>query len=58
VDIYNLYIQFTDPVTTALLREIEKDLSLYERHLATLYRARMGNATMPAKPTTGAAVAM
>jgi protease I len=58
VDIYNLYIQFTDPISTALFREIEKDLSLYERHLADLYRARMGTAPMPAKPTTGAAVSM
>jgi protease I len=58
VDTYNLYIQFTDPATTALLREIEKDLSVYERHLADLYRARVGVATQPVVPTTGAAAAM
>lgn len=58
VDIYNLYIQFTDPISTGLLREIEKDLSLYERHLADLYRARIGYMPKPAKPTTGAAVSM
>jgi len=57
VDIYNLYVQFTDPVATALFREIEKDLSVYERHLAHLYRTRVGVEAQPAKPTTGAAMA-
>ena len=58
VDIYNLYVQFTDPVSTALFREIEKDLSLYERHLADLYRTRIGYMAKPAKPTTGTAVSV
>lgn len=58
VDTHNLRVQFTDPVSTAIFTEIEKDLSLYERHVAELYRARMGAGALPAKPTTGAAVSM
>lgn len=58
VDTHNLRVQLTDPVSTAIFTEIEKDLSLYERHVAELYRARMGAGAKPAKPTTGAAVAM
>ncbi len=59
VDSYNLWMQFTDPVSTAIFTEIEKDLSLYERHLAELYRARMGpSGVQPAQPTTGSAVKM
>lgn len=58
VDSYNLRTKFTDPVATAIFTEIETDLALYERHLAELYRARMGTGVMSAKPTTGAAVKM
>lgn len=58
VDTYNLRTKFTDPVATAIFTEIETDLALYERHLAELYRARMGAGVMSAKPTTGAAVKM
>jgi len=59
VDSYNLWMQFTDPVSTAIFTEIEKDLALYERHLAELYRARMGpSGVRPAQPTTGSAVKM
>ena len=57
-DIGNLMAAFTDPVSTALFTEIYKDLLLYERHLADLYKARMGAEVKPAKPTTGAAVTM
>ena len=42
----------------AILIENGKDLSLYDRHVADLTRARMGAGAMPAKPTTGAAVTM
>lgn len=58
VDTYNLRTKFTDPVATAIFTEIQTDLALYERHLAELYRARMGAGVMSAKPTTGAAVKM
>jgi len=58
VDAYNLSAQFTDPVSTAIFTEIKKDLSLSERHVADLYRARMGTSVQAAKPTTGAAVKM
>jgi protease I len=61
VDTYNLMTKFTDPVATALFTEIETDLAMYERHLAELYRQRVGTgqaSTAPAKPTTGAAVGM
>lgn len=58
VDTYALYAQFTDPVSTGLFREILRDSSTYERDLADLYRARVGGAPAPAKPTTGAAMKM
>lgn len=58
VDTYALYAQFTDPVSTDLFRDILRDLSMYERNVADLYRARMGSATAPAKPTSGTAMQM
>jgi protease I len=58
VDAHNLFVQFTDPVTTALFKQIEQDGAKCERYLADLYRSRAGAATKPGKPTTGAAVTM
>jgi protease I len=58
VDAHNLFAQFTDPVTTALFKQIEQDGAKCERYLADLYRSRAGTATKPGKPTTGAAVTM
>ena len=58
VDTYALYAQFTDPVSTTLFRDILRDLSMYERDLVDLYRARVGADTAPAKPTSGAAMKM
>ncbi len=59
VDAANLMPQFTDPVSTAIFTQIEKDLSVYERHLADLYRARVGSGGVkPAQPTTNVAVKM
>ncbi len=59
VDAFNLSTQLTDPASTAIFMEIEKDLSVYERHVADLYRARMGSGGMQAaQPTTGAAAKM
>lgn len=56
VDTNSLRVQFTDPVSTALFTEIEARLALYERHLASLYRARLGDQVKPAQPTTGTAI--
>jgi len=57
VDVYNLMLKLTDPVTVRLLTQIEADLSEYERRFAQLYRQRFAGAiTKPAKPSTGAAV--
>ena len=57
VDVYNLMLKLTDPVTVRLLTQIEADLSEYERRFAELYRQRFASAmTKPAKPSTGAVV--
>ncbi len=57
VDVYNLMLKLTDPVTVRLLTQIEADLSQYERRFAELYRQRFASAmTKPAKPSTGAVV--
>ena len=57
VDTYQLRNQLTDPVTTEIFSEIEVDQSIYEQHLAQLYRARLGaEIAKPAKPSTAPAV--
>ncbi|HVF49438.1 MAG TPA: DJ-1/PfpI/YhbO family deglycase/protease [Pyrinomonadaceae bacterium] len=57
VDTFNLSLQLTDPVTTAIFDEIEIDLAKDEQRVADLYHARLGaQDTKPASPTTGAAV--
>lgn len=59
VDVYNLSVKFTDPVSTALFREIEIDLAQYEQRVAKLYRARIGSPTeASAKPSSAPAVKM
>lgn len=58
VDAHNLFAQFTDPVSTALFKQIEQDGAKCERYLADLYRSRAGTEVKPGKPTTGAAVTM
>jgi protease I len=55
-DISNLSAMYTDPVTTAIFKEIYHDLLRYEHGLAALYRGRIGTEIQPPKPTTGAAV--
>ncbi|WP_414550481.1 DJ-1/PfpI/YhbO family deglycase/protease [Anabaena sp. CCY 0017] len=58
-DIGNLCAMYTDPVATALFKEIYQDLLQYEQQLAQLYRGyqgRIGTEIQPPKPTTGAAV--
>jgi protease I len=58
VDTFNLFSTFTDPVSTALFKDILRDSSMSERDLADLYRAKVGAATKPAKPTSSPAVKM
>lgn len=59
VDINNLRMKYTDPVSTAIFTEIESDLSKYEQCLASLYRARLGaEGIQAAKPSTNPAVKM
>lgn len=55
-DISNLCAMYTDPVATAIFKEIYQDLLRYEQRLAALYRGRIGTEIKPPKPTTGAAV--
>ncbi|HEX8475218.1 MAG TPA: DJ-1/PfpI/YhbO family deglycase/protease [Pyrinomonadaceae bacterium] len=58
VDAFNLSVQFTDPVTTAIYDEIEVDLAKDEQNVADLYHARPDvKKAEPAAPTTGTAVA-
>ena len=55
-DIGTMMAAFTDPVTTEVFTEIEKDLMAHEQRLVELYRAKMGSELKPAKPTTSTAV--
>ncbi|MBE9167195.1 DJ-1/PfpI/YhbO family deglycase/protease [Pleurocapsales cyanobacterium LEGE 06147] len=57
VDSYHLCGQLTDPLTVAILTDIEKNLSLLEQRVGDLYRARVGKNVKPPMPTTMAAVA-
>ncbi|OUL18370.1 type 1 glutamine amidotransferase [Nostoc sp. RF31YmG] len=57
-DIGNLCAQFTDPVATAIFKQIYQDLLTYEQRLVGLYRGSIGAEVKPPKPTTGAATAM
>jgi len=57
-DIGNLCAMYTDPVATAIFKQIYTDALKYEQRLVELYRARVGAQVSPPKPTTGAAVSM
>ncbi|MEH2056301.1 MAG: DJ-1/PfpI/YhbO family deglycase/protease [Nostoc sp.] len=57
-DIGNLSAMFTDPVATAIFKEIYEDLLKYEQQLVGLYRERITAQIQPPKPTTGAAISM
>jgi protease I len=57
VDAFNLSVQLTDPITTAVFDDIEIELAKHEQRVADLYHARLGTGdAKPASPTTGAAV--
>lgn len=61
VDVNNLRIKITDPVSTQILTNIEADMASYEQCLAALYKKRMftaGEVFVPAKPSTSPAVKM
>lgn len=55
-DVGNLSVMYTDPVATAIFKEIYHDLVKFEQRLVELYRARLADGVQPPKPTTGAAV--
>ena len=55
-DISNLSAMYTDPVATAIFKEIYQDLLKYEQRLAQLYRRGIGTEIQPPKPTTGVAL--
>ncbi|QLE59114.1 DJ-1/PfpI/YhbO family deglycase/protease [Nostoc sp. TCL26-01] len=57
-DIGNLCAMYTDPVATAIFKEIYQDLLQYEQRLVELYRSCLATTVQPPKPTTGAAVSM
>lgn len=57
-DIGNLWAKLTDPVATAIFKEIYQNLLQYEQRLVGLYRQLLGSEVQAPKPTTGAATAM
>lgn len=57
-DVGNLCTMFTDPVATALFKEIYHDLLQDEQQLVQLYRQKVGARVQPPQPTTGAALQM
>ncbi|MEH1859723.1 MAG: DJ-1/PfpI/YhbO family deglycase/protease [Nostoc sp.] len=57
-DIGNLSATFTDPVATAIFKQIYQDLLKSEQQLVELYRGRTTAQVKPPKPTTGAAISM
>ncbi|MEH2351326.1 MAG: DJ-1/PfpI/YhbO family deglycase/protease [Nostoc sp.] len=57
-DIGNLCAMLTDPVATAIFKEIYHDLLKSEQRLAELYRARIAVQVQAPKPTTGVAVSI
>ncbi|HIK07449.1 MAG TPA: DJ-1/PfpI/YhbO family deglycase/protease [Trichormus sp. M33_DOE_039] len=57
-DIGNLCAMYTDPVATAIFKEIYQNLLHYEQRLVDLYRQRMVAEVKSPQPTTGTAVSM
>jgi rubrerythrin len=57
VDTYYLRNMLTDPITVALLAEIEVDLAQYEQRVAQIYHSLIGaQPAQAAKPTSAAAM--
>ncbi|MBD2597135.1 DJ-1/PfpI/YhbO family deglycase/protease [Nostoc spongiaeforme FACHB-130] len=57
-DVGNLSAMFTDPVATAIFKQIYRDLLRDEQRLVELYQLRLGSEVQTPKPTSGAAVSM
>ncbi|MBD2570064.1 DJ-1/PfpI/YhbO family deglycase/protease [Anabaena lutea] len=57
-DLSNLSAMYTDPVATAIFKEIHNDLGKDEQRLIELYRARIAAGIKPPTPTSGAAVTL
>ncbi|MBD2663625.1 intracellular protease, PfpI family [Richelia sinica FACHB-800] len=57
-DIANLCAMYTDPVATAIFKEIYHDLGKYEQELIQLYKVRIAAGVKPPQPTSGVAVTM
>ncbi|MEA5620602.1 DJ-1/PfpI/YhbO family deglycase/protease [Cronbergia sp. UHCC 0137] len=57
-DVGNLCAMFTDPVATAIFKEIYLDLGKYEQRLIELYRGRIASGIKPSKTSSGAAITM
>ncbi|MBF2015773.1 MAG: DJ-1/PfpI/YhbO family deglycase/protease [Rivularia sp. T60_A2020_040] len=55
-DVGTMMVAYTDPVTTQIFTQIQKDMMSQEQRLGDLYKARMGSELKPAKPTTGTAI--
>lgn len=55
-DVSHLSAMYTDPVATAIFKEIHNDLGKYEQRLVELYRSRIAAGIKPPKPTSSAAV--
>lgn len=59
VDVFNLRVQTTDPISTALFTEIEQHLAEQEQQLVELYQTMLGSKSPePATPSTGAAISL
>ncbi|HLO85971.1 MAG TPA: DJ-1/PfpI/YhbO family deglycase/protease [Nostocaceae cyanobacterium] len=56
-DVSNLSVMFTDPVATAIFKEIYLNLGKLEQQLIELYRQRIAAGFKPPQPTSGTAVA-
>lgn len=55
-DVGTMMVAYTDPVTTQIFTEIQKDMMSQEQRLVELYKAKMGSELKPAKPTTSTAI--
>ncbi len=55
-DVGRMMAAYTDPMTTEIFTDVQKDLMAHEQRLVEVYRAKMGSELKPAKPTTGTAI--
>lgn len=57
-DVRSLSVMYTDPIATAIFKDIYHDLYQYEQRLTELYRLRIVAGIKPPKPTSGTSVAI